>query len=78
VKKNIGLNVGVSLSTKTLPPIPTVRIVINGGIAEVVRKDKGVQLVIVDEDGEQVGEGTSKKTYPSYNQIGRLGKRIAR
>lgn len=78
MKKSIGLNIFASLPEKTLPPTPTVRIVIKGGVAEVIRKDKGVLLIIADEDGKQVGEGTDKKTYPSYDQIGRIGKQITR
>lgn len=46
-----------------------VRIVIEGGIANVTRKDKGVKLIIVDKDGLKVGEGIRKEEYEAETQI---------
>jgi len=59
------------------PVTPTVKISIKGGIATVDRKDIGIRLIIVDRDGEQVGEGcktetySSTETYRSSEQVGR-------
>ena len=38
-----------------LPVIPRVIVIIRGGVAEVLRKDRGVELVLVDYDVE--GDG---------------------
>ena len=62
------------------PVTPTVQITIKNGIAEVFRKDLGVRLIIVDKDGEQVGQGIEEHWYPSWNQIGKKprGRRYTR
>jgi hypothetical protein len=59
------------------PVTSTVRIQIEGGVASVIRKDKGVKLVIVDMDGD---EGKKTLTYESWNKMGRSpqGKKYRR
>lgn len=56
------------------PVTPTVKIEITGGVANVVRKDKEIRLIIVDKDGEQVGEGKSTVTHEPWEQVGKKPK----
>jgi hypothetical protein len=69
---------GEPMSNKNIenrePVTPTVTIHVKGGIAEVVRKDKGIRLIIVDKDGEQVGEGTKTITHESWDKVGKTPK----
>jgi hypothetical protein len=56
------------------PVTPTVKIVVEGGVASVIRKDTGIRLIIVDKDGEDVGEGRKTETWDSTEQVGKKPK----
>lgn len=65
----MSINLEYSRPQNKKPKIPTVQIVVEDGIATVTRKDSGVKVILVDKDGEQVGEGTSRTVYNSWEKV---------